>query len=128
MNANTPPGLSQRRQICEKFPESSAWNVAQPEAHEQRVDLTIRLSPGVADLDVARYAPGRVSRSAAMASGSAIGVVDRQPTFAGEQGRPPARARRELDDVAVDRQRVEPASSPRRGPPPTVCRPPAPCE
>ena len=52
MNATRPPGFSQRRARARNVAEAVARDVAQPEAGEQRVDRTVRLGPGVADVEV----------------------------------------------------------------------------
>ena len=54
--------------------------------------------------------PWATSRSRARSSGASARVVERQLALRGEERRPPAGARGELDDLAADRQAVEPAA------------------
>ena len=108
MNANVPPGLSQRRTIAEELGQPGARDVAQPEAGEDGIDLPIGLGPRVAHVEV-RAQPVRDEALAGALERRGGPVVERQLALRGEQRRPPAGPGRELDDLAADRQLVEPA-------------------
>src|SRR6185312_16012635 len=75
----------------------------------QRVDRPIRLGPRVADMDMGAQAVGEEAVAGPVERGRR-GVVDRQLALRREERRPPAGARRELDDLAVDREAVEPGA------------------
>ena len=89
--------------------EALPWHVAQPEAHEQGVGRELRLGPRVADVEVGP----QVVRDQALAGEleRRLGrVVAPQLAAAGEERRPPARARGELDDATLQAELVEPAA------------------
>ena len=100
MNANVPPGLSQRRTSARNVGEPGARDVAQPEAAEERVDRPVRLGPGVAHVEVGAQAVGEqpLARPVERRLGR---VVQRQLALRGEQRRPPAGAGGQLDDLAA---------------------------
>ncbi len=113
MNANVPPGLSQRRTIAEEVVEPVARDVAQPEAGEHGVDLPIGLGPRVAHVEV-RPQPVRDEALAGALERRRRPVVERQLALRGEERRPPAGPRRELDDLAADRAARRASDPPRR--------------
>ncbi len=88
---------------------SVARHVAQPEAEEQRVDLAVRLGPRVADMEVGAKSVGDEALARAF-EWSGGRVVDRQLALRREERRPPTSSSGELDDLAADRQAIEPRS------------------
>ena len=107
MNANVPPGFSQRRTRRQELRGPLPLDVAQPEPAEHAVDLPIRLRPGVADVDVGPQAMGDQPIAGAIERRLG-GVVEPELALGGEERRPPAGAGGELDDLALERERVEP--------------------
>ena len=108
MNAKIPPGLSQRRTMPRNSSSRCARHVAQPEPGEERVDRPVRLGPRVADVQVRPQAMRDQALACPIERGRRA-VVERQLALVGEERRPPAGAGRELHDLAVDRQGVQPA-------------------
>ena len=99
MNANSPPGFSQPRADGQELGETVARDVAQPEAAEERVDLTFWLRPGVANVDVRGKSVGDETFARPIERLLDC-VVQPQLTLRGEQRRPPAGPGGELDDLA----------------------------
>ena len=108
MNAKIPPGLSQRRTMPRNSSSRARGHVAQPEPGEERVDRPVRLGPRVAHVQVRPQAMRDQALPRPIERGRCP-VVERQLALVGEQRRPPAGAGGELDDLAVDRQGVQPA-------------------
>ena len=108
MKANVPPGCSQRRTIARNSaslargtwlsqkPVKTASTCRSGSAHASRTWRCAR-----------SWCATR--RSRARSSGAAVAVVERQLALRGEERRPPAGPGRELDDLAPDRELVEPA-------------------
>ncbi len=108
MKANVPPGLSQRRTIARNSaslargtwlsqkPVKTASTCRSGSAHASRTWRCAR-----------SWCATR--RSRARSSGACRPVVERQLALRGEERRPPAGPGRELDDLAPDRELVEPA-------------------
>ncbi len=105
------PGLQPRAGERQELPEARPRDVAQPEPGEQRVDGAVRCRPGIADVEV-RPQPVRQQPVARPVQGRLRGVVGVQLALRGEERRPPAGPGRQLDDLAVQGQPVEPG---RRG-------------
>ena len=85
-----------------------ARHVAEPETAEQGVHLAVRFGPGIAYVEMGAQSVGEQSFTRKF-QWSARSVVQGKLALDGEQRRPPSRPRRELDDLAPDRQRVQPA-------------------
>ncbi len=109
MNANVPPGLSQPPDEPQERVEAGAGDVAQPEAGEHGVHRAVGLGPRVTDVEVGAESM-RDQTFACAIERRRRRVVERELALRGEQWRPPAGPGGELDDVAVDRQVVEPAT------------------
>ena len=109
MNATRPPGLSQRRTRARKVASAGAGDMAQPEAREDRIDLAVRLGPRVPDVQVGPQAVCHQPLAGALQR-RGVRVIQRELTLVGQQRRPPAGARRQVDDLAADGQRIEPSS------------------
>src|SRR3954451_14721314 len=90
----------------EELVEPITRDVADPEAAEQSVDLTVGFVPGVAELELRGQTSGGEALPAD-AQRLVDGVVRVQLAAWREACRPPACTRRELNDVAVDRQRID---------------------
>ena len=108
MNANVPPGLSQRRTIA----RNSASRARGTWLSQKPVNTASTCRSGSAHASRTwRCARRRCAtrRSRARSSGRGGPVVERQLALRGEERRPPAGPGRELDDLAADRERVEPA-------------------
>ena len=103
-----PAGLEPAPDDRQELGEPIARDVAEPEPGEHGVDLSIGFRPGVTDMEMGAETvgheplPGPVERRARR-------VIERQLALAGQQRRPPAGPGGQLDDLAVDRQGVEPA-------------------
>ena len=104
MAAGPQPRASEPQELAEPL----ARDVAQPEAGEQRVDLAIGRFPCVAQ-DDARAQPVRLEPPGRDRERLAVGVGDREVSLLRQQRRPPARARGQLEDLAREREPVEPA-------------------
>ena len=103
MNANVPPGRSQRRASARNAGRRarSTWLSQKPA--NRASTAPVRLGPRVADVDVGAQ-PVREQPVAGAIERRLGRVVDRQLALAGEQRRPPAGAGRELDDLPRNRQ------------------------
>ena len=85
---------------AEELVEPGPRHVAQPEAGEHGVDGAVGLGPGVADVEMGAQAVGD-EPLAGPVERRRRAVVHRQLALGGEERRPPAGPRGELDDLAA---------------------------
>ena len=81
--------------------------MAEPEAAEHGIDVPVRLGPRVTHVEVSAQ-PVRDQALASAIERRRSGVVQGELALRCEQGRPPAGAGRQLDDLARDREAVQP--------------------
>jgi hypothetical protein len=98
------PATDDRKELEEPGPR----DVAQPEAGEDGIDLPIGLGPGVAHVEVRPELVRDEALTCALERRRRP-IVERELALRGEEGRPPTCPCRELDDLAPDRQLIEPA-------------------
>ena len=108
MKANSAARLEPAPDDRQEGVQSIARDVAQPEAGEHGVDGPVRLGPRVATVEVGTEPVGDEPLARALERGRR-GVVQRELALRGQERRPPAGAGGQLDDLAADRQAVEPA-------------------